>query len=425
MNTTPAPDTAAAKPKGCSSGSCGTGGCNQLNSHDWLAYEGLADLYPTTDKLEVRFKGGRKEFFRNPSGLSLITGDPVLVEMAQGSHVGYVSMTGPLVELQMRKKKAELPEGGLRAVLRKAGTKDLDKLTEARNRELPTLFRTRQIVGEQKLPMKLSDVEFQADNTKATFYYSSEQRIDFRELVKQLGAEFKVRVEMRQISLRQEAGRIGGIGVCGRELCCSTWLTDFKSVGTSAARYQNLSLNPAKLSGQCGRLKCCLNYELDTYIQELVDIPRVEKLLQTEKGDAYLQKTDIFRKKMWFNYRGENTWHELPIARVAYLLELNKQGKKAVALTEEEEDALRAPDEALPINSDLRSMDERFRSRDRKQKAERRAQSKPQARENRSGKPAAPQTGQSGGEAAGPRPPENPRPGRNNRRRGPRKPPQA
>ncbi len=395
MQTTPAqtPALAAAKPKGCSSGACGTGGCNQMNSHDWLAYEGLADLYPPTYKLEVRFKGGRKGFFANTHRLDLVTGDAVVIDAGQGWHVGHVSLTGPLVELQMRKKKAD-PAEPLPAVLRKASAKDLDKLTEARNRELPTLFRTRQLVQEAKLPMKLSDIEFQADGSKATFYYSSEQRIDFRELVKLLGAEFKVRIEMRQISLRQEAGRIGGIGVCGRELCCSTWLTDFKTVGTTAARYQNLSLNPAKLSGQCGRLKCCLNYELDTYIQEIADIPRVERPIQTEKGDALLQKTDIFRKRMWFAYRGEHTWHELPTARVAHLLSLNMQGQKAAALTEEEEAALRAPDEALPINSDLRSMDERFRSRDRKQKADRKAQAKPrtEAKAPRQAPPSTPPT---------------------------------
>ena len=369
MQTSPTPTKA--KPGGCSSGSCGTGGCNQLNSHDWLAYEGLADLYPQTDRLEVRFKGGRKEFFRNRSGQPLITGDAVWVETAQGQHGGYVSMTGPLVELQMRKKKAEQPEGSLRAVIRLATEKDLERLTEARNRELPALFRTRQIATEFKLPMKVSDVEFQADGGKATFYYSSEERIDFRELVKVLAAEFRVRVDMRQITLRQEAGRIGGIGVCGRELCCSTWLTDFKTVGTQAARYQNLSLNPAKLSGQCGRLKCCLNYELDTYMQEISDIPRVEKPIQTEKGEAFLQKTDIFRKRMWLAYRGEHTWHELPTQRVAYLLSLNKQGQKAVALTEAEELAMRAPDSTQPINSDLLRMDERFKDRDRQKKAER------------------------------------------------------
>jgi cell fate regulator YaaT (PSP1 superfamily) len=378
------------KTKGCQSGSCGTGGCNQLNSHDWLAYEGLVDYYPKTDKVEVRFKGGRKEFLKNVNNLSLVIGDAVAIEAAQGWHVGYVSLTGPLVELQMRKKKIDVAEP-LRVVLRKASAKDLEKLTEARNRELPTLFCTRQVINEQNQPMKLSDVEFQADNSKAVFYYSSEQRIDFRELVRVLGAEFKVRIEMRQITLRQEAGRIGGIGVCGRELCCSTWLTDFKTVGTTAARYQNLSLNPTKLNGQCGRLKCCLNYELDTYIQELVDIPRVEKSIQTEQGEAYLVKTDIFKKKMWFAFRGDHVWHELPTTRVSQLLEMNKQGIKPLALSEAQAISLAAPEPQGPINQDLRTMDERFRTKERREKNERR-QSRPQGDR----RPAGPSSGPAG-----------------------------
>jgi hypothetical protein len=206
--------------------------------------------------------------------------------------------------------------------------------------------------------MKLSDVEYQADNTKATFYYSAEDRVDFRELIKQLAAEFKVRVEMRQISLRQEAGRIGGIGVCGRELCCSTWLSDFKNVATSAARYQNLSLNPSKLSGQCGRLKCCLNYELETYMEALQFIPEVEKPLLTEQGEARLQKTDIFRKIMWFGYKEDNNWYPLNVDRVNEILRLNAEGKKPATLQLNEE-VVKAP--IAMLNSDLESMDKKFK----------------------------------------------------------------
>jgi cell fate regulator YaaT (PSP1 superfamily) len=220
-----------------------------------------------------------------------------------------------------------------------------------------------------KLNMKLSDVEFQADNTKVTFYYSADDRVDFRELIKVLATEFKVRVEMRQISLRQEAGRLGGIGVCGRELCCSTWLSDFKNVATSAARYQNLSLNPSKLSGQCGRLKCCLNYELETYMDALQDIPKIEAPLLTEKGEATLQKTDIFRKIMWFGYREENTWYPLNINRVNQILQMNKAGQRPATL---EEDKVAEKEPVSTLNRDLEKMDEKYRNKSRKKKNKKR-----------------------------------------------------
>ena len=229
-----------------------------MNVFDWLSNMDM----PSVDKFdiaEIRFKNGRKEFYRNPEKLSLYTGDAVIVEVPNGHHLGYVSMQGELVRLQMQKKKVA-NDSEIRKIYRLAHQKDLEKLEDVKKRELPTLYRTREIIRDLKLEMKLSDIEYQADNTKATFYYSADDRVDFRELIKLLATEFKIRVEMRQISLRQEAGRLGGIGVCGRELCCSTWLSDFKNVATSAARYQNLSLNPSKLSGQCGRLKCCLNY---------------------------------------------------------------------------------------------------------------------------------------------------------------------
>ncbi|MFY8033123.1 MAG: PSP1 domain-containing protein, partial [Flexibacteraceae bacterium] len=241
---------------GCGkNGGCATGGCNKMNSFDWLS-----DMTTTVSNrfpiVEIRFKGGRKDFYRNINQLDLTTGDPVVLEAQGGHHLGFVSMQGELVRLQMLKKKVQADSPEIKGIYRIATQKDLDKYAESRNKELPTLFRTRQLLEDFKLNMKMSDVEFQADCSKATFYYSADDRIDFRELIKALAGEFKVRIEMRQISLRQEAGRIGGIGSCGRELCCSTWLTDFKNVTTGAARYQNLSLNPAKLSGQCGRLKC-------------------------------------------------------------------------------------------------------------------------------------------------------------------------
>ncbi|WP_232826754.1 regulatory iron-sulfur-containing complex subunit RicT [Cognataquiflexum aquatile] len=295
-----------------------------MNSFDWLTHMGI----PTIDKfdiVEIKFKGGRKEYYRNIDRISLTTGDPVVVDVPNGHHIGYVSLQGELVRLQMQKRKIKDDDNILR-IYRVATQKDLEKWEEAKNREIPTLYRAKQIIDEMKMEMKLSDVEFQSDNSKATFYYSADDRVDFRELIKSLASEFKIRVEMRQISLRQEAGRLGGIGVCGRELCCSTWIYDFKSVNTSAARYQNLSLNPTKLSGQCGRLKCCLNYELDTYMSALSDIPEVDKPLQTEAGSAKLQKTDIFRKLMWFSYNNDNNWHSITCERVSEILELNSKG---------------------------------------------------------------------------------------------------
>src|SRR6478736_3863084 len=344
---------------GCdNNGACGTGGCNKMNVFDWLSNMDM----PTEDKfdvVEIRFKGGRKDFYRNTERLRLTTGDAVILEVQNGHHLGHVSMQGELVRLQLQKKKVA-NDHEIKKIYRIAHQKDLEKYEDVKKRESPSLYRTREIVQQMKLGMKLSDVEFQADNTKATFFYSAEDRVDFRELIKILAGEFKVRVEMRQISLRQEAGRLGGIGVCGRELCCSTWLSDFKNVATSAARYQNLSLNPSKLSGQCGRLKCCLNYELETYIEALKFIPEIEAPLLTEKGEAKLQKTDIFRKIMWFAFKEENNWYALNVDRVNEILELNQQGKKPANLELNEEE-VKVP--IATLNSDLASLDKKFQNR--------------------------------------------------------------
>lgn len=347
------------KVSGCNNnGACNTGGCNKMNVFDWLSNMDM----PVEDKfkvVEVRFKNGRKDFYRNTEKLSLTTGDAIIVEAQTGHHLGHVSLQGELVRLQMQKKKVA-NDDEIKKIYRIAHNRDLDKYEETKKRDSPTLYRSREIVKQYKLAMKLSDVEYQADNTKATFFYSAEDRVDFRELIKQLAGEFKVRVEMRQISLRQEAGRIGGIGVCGRELCCSTWLSDFKNVTTSAARYQNLSLNPSKLSGQCGRLKCCLNYELETYMDALKYIPEVEAPLLTEQGEARLQKTDIFRKIMWFGYKEDNNWYPLNVERVNEILQLNKEGKKPATLQINEEE-VRVP--LSTLNSDLESMDKKFRNK--------------------------------------------------------------
>jgi cell fate regulator YaaT (PSP1 superfamily) len=342
---------------GCNNnGACGTGGCNKMNVFDWLSNMEVPSSM-RFNVVEVKFKGGRKEYFRNSNDLELYTGDFVICEMPTGYHVGSVSLQGELVRLQMIKRSVQ-DDDNLKKILRKASEKEMEKHEQAVNRDLPTMYRVREIAHDLKLQMKVSDVEFQSDNSKATFYYSADDRVDFRELIKVLAGEFKIRVEMKQISLRQEAARVGGIGSCGRELCCSTWLTDFKAIPTSAARYQNLSLNPTKLSGQCGRLKCCLNYELETYMDALSDIPTIEKNLKTEKGEASLQKTDIFRKIMWFSYHNDSNWQSLPIPRVMEIIEMNEAGLVPKAL-----DDLTLPDselEKLPKNVDLARFDKRF-----------------------------------------------------------------
>ncbi|MFN4000132.1 stage 0 sporulation family protein [Algoriphagus sp.] len=348
---------------GCqSNGTCGTSDCNKMNTFDWLSHMGIPQV-DNFDLVEVKFKGGRKEYFRNVDYLPLNTGDPVVVDVPSGHHIGYVSLQGELVRLQMQKRKVR-DDDNITRIYRVANQKDMEKWEEARNREIPTLYRCRQIVEEYKLQMKMSDVEYQADNSKATFYYSAEDRVDFRELIKSLAGEFKIRVEMRQISLRQEAGRLGGVGVCGRELCCSTWLVDFKNVTTAAARYQNLSLNPGKLSGQCGRLKCCLNYELDTYMDAIKDIPQVEKSLLTESGPAKLQKTDIFRKLMWFSYNSDNDWHSISCERVKEIQALNERGIKVFNL--QVDSSSDVVDLAAQSTRELELLDKKFTKKKKK-----------------------------------------------------------
>lgn len=379
---------------GCrNNGGCSTGGCNKLNVFDWLSNMDVPTL-EQFEFVEIRFKNGRKEFFRNQEQLELHTGDAVVVDVPNGHHIGHVSLQGELVRLQMKKKGVKKKEE-IRNIYRLASPKDIDKFRSVKKREEPTLYRTREIIQMQKLQMKLTDVEYQADNSKATFYYSADDRVDFRELIKILAGEFKIRVEMRQISLRQEASRIGGIGSCGRELCCSTWLSDFTSVTTQAARYQNLSLNPGKLSGQCGRLKCCLNYELDTYMDALDDIPKVEGALQIENGKVTLQKTDIFRKIMWFAYAGENTWHPLDTRRVQEIIEMNQQGKKPATLLD---DVAEEKETIDSLNSDLVAMDRKFKKGRKRSKNKKRrpmqegnAKQKQQAKENSRHQPSAQQ----------------------------------
>jgi cell fate regulator YaaT (PSP1 superfamily) len=331
-----------------------------MNVFDWLSDLDVPQ-FQRFQIVEVKFKGGRKEYFRNSTELILHTGDPVMIESSTGIHMGVVSLQGELVRLQLLKKSIKDDEN-LKNIVRIANEKDVEKHEQAIARDLPTMYRGRQIIQDLKLNMKLSDVEFQSDGTKAVFYYSSDDRVDFRELIKLLATEFKIRVEMKQISLRQEAGRLGGIGICGRELCCSTWLTDFKNVTTAAARYQNLSLNPVKLSGQCGRLKCCLNYELETYMDALKGIPTIEGRIKTKKGEAVLQKTDIFKKMMWFGITGDEAiWIPVSCDRVQEIIDLNKKGIIPESFEDLNPDAPIVEKLSLSqLNSDLDRMDTKY-----------------------------------------------------------------
>ena len=314
-------------PKGCQNkGTCGTDSCNKLTVFDWLANMSLPGGQEPFDCVEVRFKNGRKEFYRNTEKLTLSIGDIVATEASPGHDVGIVTLTGELVKIQMKKKGVSITSPEIVKVYRKASQKDIDIWTDARAKEEPMKVKAREIAIQLKLQMKISDIEFQGDGSKATFYYTAEDRVDFRQLIKEYAQIFKARIEMKQVGFRQEAARLGGIGSCGRELCCSTWLTDFRSVNTSAARYQQLSLNPQKLAGQCGKLKCCLNYELDTYMDALKDFPDFETKLYTEKGDAYCQKQDIFKGLMWFAYAENNAnWHVLNIEQVKEIVAENKK----------------------------------------------------------------------------------------------------
>jgi len=315
------------KPKGCkSNGGCSTGGCNRMNTYDWLRNLPIADADDYCNVVEVSFnKGSRKDFFRNTTLQYFEKGDLVTVEGVGGFDVGEVSLTGEIVRLQMKKYGVSEINTDMKKILRPATERDLELRRINKAREPEALIRSRAIARQMNLDMKVSQVEIQADGRKATFYYIADGRVDFRELIKVYAAEFKVKVEMRQIGARQEAGKVGGIGSCGRELCCATWLTDFKSVNTSIARYQNLSINQTKLSGQCGRLKCCLNYELDTYLDALQAFPNDCDQLEVAKGKAYLIKKDIFKNLMWYALPDSTKQYPLTIERVKEIKELNDQ----------------------------------------------------------------------------------------------------
>src|SRR6185436_13608491 len=315
------------KPNGCkSNGGCSTGGCNRMNAFDWLMNMPLATVSDECKVIEVSFnQGSRKDYFRNTTLQQLEKGDLICVEGVSGFDLGEVSLTGEIVRLQMKKRniKEENPE--MKKVLRRASDRDIDIWKQSKSREKEAVIRSRAIAKQLKLDMKISQVEVQADSRKATFFYIADGRVDFRELIKIYASEFKLKVEMRQIGARQESAKVGGIGSCGRELCCSTWLTEFKSVNTTAARYQNLSINQTKLSGQCGRLKCCLNYELDTYLDALQGFPENADMLRVSRGTATLIKKDIFKNLMWYVLPDSNKQYPLTLERVNKIRSLNQQ----------------------------------------------------------------------------------------------------
>jgi cell fate regulator YaaT (PSP1 superfamily) len=341
-------------PGGCQShGSCASGGCNRMNVHDWLANLPFSDPESGCRIIEVSFNNGsRKDFFRNTTLHHYEKGDMVALEGVSGFDVGMVNITGELVRLQMKKRRVDEKSPDIKKVLRRASESDIAKMIESKAREAQVLIRSRAMARQLKLELKMAEVELQADGRKATFFYIADDRVDFRELIKLYAAEFKVKVEMRQIGARQEAGKVGGIGSCGRELCCSSWLTDFKSVNTNAARYQNLSINQTKLSGQCGRLKCCLNYELDTYMDALQFFPDDADMLEMEKSRAFLVKKDIFRNLMWYTMPDSNKQYPLTIERVKKIKELNKQGIRPTDL-EPVEVVSNKPKEIEPTYADV------------------------------------------------------------------------
>ena len=431
-------------PNGCqNNGHCATGGCNKMNTYDWLSYYDFED--PSgTDIVEISFKkGARKEFFRNHPQNPVQTRDTVVVDTGSGYDVGVVSLTGELVRLQMKKKRVK-EQTISNPVIRVANDRDIDRLNEYRRLEQQAMVRARAISNTLDLDMKICDVEYRGDGRKATFYYTAEGRVDFRELVRLYAKEFQVKVEMRQIGARQESSRIGGVGICGRELCCSTWLTDFKSVNTHAARYQNLSINQAKLSGQCGRLKCCLNYELDTYMEAIEEFPQDVDVLKFQGGSASLIKMDIFKRLLYYSVeveKGRNTVMALSLDRVKEVKGMNLKGafpeqlQDPNALVEEEQL------DFADVTGDIELPDVKKKKKKKKNKGQQRdgqrTQGQPggQQKENRQGdpnrrrednrerrqeggqKPQQPREGQ-------PRPPQQPREGQQ-RQQNQQRPPQA
>ncbi len=326
-------------PNGCkNNGSCSTLSCDKLSVFNWLGNMKLPAYQKAFEVYEVRFKNGRKAYYRNVNDLSLCMGEAIAVEGSPGHDIGTISLSGELVKAQLRKRRIPEDSDDIKKIYRKATQNDIDVWQKSRNKEAHTQREARLIISRLGLKMKLSDVEYQGDGKKATFYYTADSRVDFRQLIRDLAGAFHIRVEMKQVDLRHEAARLGGIGSCGRELCCSTWLTDFRKVNTSAARYQQLSLSPQKLQGQCGRLKCCLNFELDSYLDALKVFPDTNILLKTEKGNARFIKMDIFKGLLWYSYTDSDDykWYKLKVEQVNEIIKFNNSGKKASSLSEME-----------------------------------------------------------------------------------------
>jgi len=377
------------KTEGSSGSSCSSGGCNKMNVFDWLSDMQLPPGQKPFDVVEVRFKNNRKEFFRNVNDLALATGDVIAVESSPGHDIGTVSLAGELVKSQLKRKGINADDPAMKKVYRKAKQGDIDKWIEAQGLEKSTLVKSREFALRLGLEMKIGDVEYQGDKTKAVFYYTAEDRVDFRELIKVMAEEFRVRIEMRQIGSRQEAARLGGIGSCGRELCCSTWLTDFRSVTTSAARYQQLSLNPLKLAGQCGKLKCCLNFELDSYLDALKGFPEAVDI-ETVRGRARHQKTDIFKGVMYYTFFDEpDQFIAVPNYRAKELIEMNKRGEKAdvLVIVQKEKVEVKAPDFENVVGQDSLTRFDKQKSGRNNRKKKRKPQDSENKQQNAGPKP--------------------------------------
>jgi len=403
------------QPRGCkNNGGCSSGGCNRLNVHDWLRNLPFHDPNSSCKVVEISFQqGSRKDYYRNPSLQSLEKGELVTVEGVGGFDVGEVSLTGELVRLQLKKKSIDEFSPDMKKILRHSSERDLESFYQQKAREKEILARSRAAARQLRVALKLSEVEIQADGKKATFFYTADDRVDFRELIKIYAADFKLKVEMRQIGIRQEAAKVGGIGSCGRELCCSTWLSDFKSVNTTAARYQNLSINQTKLSGQCGRLKCCLNFELDTYLDALQQFPDYAETLETESGTAHLIKKDIFKNLMWYVLPNNSKHYPLTIQRVKEIKRLNRDGQKVAELEPVEINSGKTR-EAEPAFVDLvGQISLRTLEKNERRKRDRERQKQQNRSENNPAQPR-PGGGPSGKNRGGNQGPNRPRPNRPN-----------
>ena len=412
-------------PGGCQSkGSCSSGACNRMNVHDWLANLPFADPESSCRIVEVSFNNGsRKDYFKNTTLHYFEKGEMISLEGVNGFDVGMVNLTGELVRLQLKKNNIDEKSPDIKKILRRATESDLAKMQESKAREAQVLIRSRAMARQLNLELKMAEVEVQADGRKATFFYIADDRVDFRELIKLYAGEFKVKVEMRQIGARQEAGKVGGIGSCGRELCCATWLTDFKSVNTNAARYQNLSINQTKLSGQCGRLKCCLNYELDTYMDALQFFPTDADVLETAKGRAFLVKKDIFKNLMWYSMPGSSAHIPLALDTVKKIKAQNKDGIKPEEL-EAAEIVTSKPKEVEPEYADivgqisLKSLEKTTRKRRDKERSQQQNQQRP-AQQNQPQRGRQQQAGNIGDAQNPPQRTNNPRAGQQQNQRPP------